>query len=324
MKRREFITLLGGAAVAWPVAARAQQPERVRKVGILSVGAEDVSNQISAFRDALAKLGWIEGRNLDIEPRFSGDSDAVTRRYAAELVSLAPDVIVTRGGFATFVMQQLTRTIPIVTAGAGDPIAAGLIKDMAHPEGNITGVTNRVTSIYGKLLELLKEAAPSVRRVAILQPDRTVSAFAQIDDAARALALKVIYIPYSTAVDMVRGIDAFAVEPDGGLMARAPALLTSYNRQVMLQLAAQYRLPTVSQFREFAAEGWLISYGNDLVEQGRHAAFYVDRLLRGAKVSDLPLEFPTKFDLIINLKTAKALGLTVPPTLLALADEVIE
>jgi putative ABC transport system substrate-binding protein len=324
MKRREFISLLGGAAAAWPLAARSQQGERVRRVGLLSVGAEDIAGQTSAFRDALAKLGWVEGRNVHVELRFSGDSDADTRRYAAELLELAPDVIVTRGGFATFVMQQLTRTIPIVTAGAGDPIAAGLIKDMAHPEGNITGVTNRVTSIYGKLLELLKEAAPGVQRVAVVQPDRTVSAFAQIDDAARALALKVIYIPYRNAVDIVRGIDAFAAEPDGALMARAPALLTSSNRQVMLQLAAQYRLPTVSQFREFAAEGWLISYGNDLVEQGRRAAFYVDRLLRGAKVSDLPLEFPTRFDLVLNLKTAKALGLIIPPTLLAIADEVIE
>jgi len=325
VKRRAFITLLGGAA-AWPLAARAQQGERMRRVGLLSVGAGDTAAQPSAFREALAKLGWVEGRNLHIELRFGGDSDVDIRRYAADLVKLAPDVIVTRGGSATLAMQQLTRTIPIVTAGAGDPIAAGLIKDMAHPEGNITGVTNRAASVNGKLLELLKEAAPGVRRVAILQPNEgnAASFVAQIDGAARALALQAVHIPYRNAVDIVRGIDAFAAKPDGGLMARAPALLTSANRQVMLQLASQYRLPTVSQFREFAAEGWLISYGNDPVEQDRRAAFYVDRLLRGAKVSELPLEFPTKYELIINLKTAKALGLTIPITLLGRADEVIE
>jgi putative ABC transport system substrate-binding protein len=243
-----------------------------------------------------------------------------------ELVNLAPDVIVTRGGVATLAVQQLTRAIPIVMAGAGDPIAAGLIKDMARPEGNTTGVTNRFNGINGKLLELLKEAAPSLRRVAVLMPaiSGTGTFAAEVNGAARALALEAVYIPYRSAVDIVRGIDSFSAEPDGGLIARAPALLTSANRQVMLQLAAQYRLPTASQFREFAAEGWLISYGNDLAEQGRRAAFYVDRLLRGAKVSDLPIEYPTKFDLIINLKTAKALGLTIPITLLGSADEVIE
>jgi putative DNA primase/helicase len=198
LKRREFLTLIGGAAAAWPVAARAQQPsDRMRRVAFLSVGAEDVA-RTAAFRDGLAKFGWIEGRNLHIELRFSGDSDADTRRHASELVNLAPDVIVTRGGFATLVMKQLTRTIPIVMAGAGDPIAAGLLKDMAHPEGNITGVTNRVTSINGKMLELLKEAAPGVRRMAILQPDISGSGSfaAQIDEAARALAVQVVYIPY--------------------------------------------------------------------------------------------------------------------------------
>jgi len=325
IRRREFITILGGAA-AWSIAARAQQTaDRVRRVALLSVGADDVGAQTSGFRDALARLGWVEGRNLHIDLRFGGDSDADIRRRAAELVNLAPDVIVTRGGTPTRVMKEFTQTVPIVMAGAGDPIAAGLIKDTAHPEGNITGVTNRFTSVTGKLVELLKEAAPDVRRVAVLHPDFSAAVFgASIDEAARALALKAVHIPYRNAVDIVRGIDAFAAEPGGSLMARAPALLSSANRQVMLQLAAQYRLPTVSQFREFADEGWLISYGNNLVETGQRAAFYVDRLLRGAKVSDLSIEFPSKYELIINLKTAKSLGLTIPITLLGRADEVIE
>jgi putative ABC transport system substrate-binding protein len=323
--KREFITLVGGAAAAWPLAARGQQRERVRRVAFLSVGADDVSNQTSAFRDALAKLGWVEGSNLHIEIRFSGDSDAETRKHAAELLALAPDVIVTRGGFATGVMQQLTQTIPIVTAGAGDLISSGVIKDMAHPEGNVTGVTNRVRSIEGKLLELLREAAPGLRRIAVLRPADSRASFVQeIDEFAQPLALKAVHIPYRTAVDVVRGVDAFAAEGGGGLLVSPPGLLTSANRRVFLQLAAQYRLPTVSQFREFAAEGWMISYGSDLVDQGRRAAFYVDRLLRGAKVSELPVELPAKFDLIINLKTAKALGLAIPIALLSQADEVIE
>jgi putative ABC transport system substrate-binding protein len=274
---------------------------------------------------------------LHIELRFSGDSDVDARRYAAELINFAPDVIVTRGGVATRVVQQMTRTIPIVTAEAGDLIASGLIKDMAHPDGNMTGVTNRFASINAKLLQLLKEAAPSVRRIAVLRPGLTSPAslygpsgrqetpfVSEVDQATRVLALQAVYIPYRNGVDIVRGIDAFAAEGAGGLMSNPAGMLTSANRQVMLQLASQYRLPTVSQFKELAPEGWLISYGNDLAEQGRHTATYVDRLLRGAKVSDLPFEFPTKFELIINLKTARALGLTIPITVLALADDVIE
>jgi putative tryptophan/tyrosine transport system substrate-binding protein len=325
MRRREFLTLLGGAAAAWPLAARAQQIERIRRVGLLSVGTEDIS-AIDAFREALAKLGWVEGRNLHVELRFSGDSEVETRRYAADLLALAPDVMVTRGGFPTRLLQQLTRTIPIVTAGAGDLIASGTVKDIAHPEGNVTGVTNRVDSIEGKLLALLKEAAPGMRRIAALYPSTIDSSrfVREIDRAAQALALLPVHISYRTAVDIVRGIDAFAAEGGGGLMVSPAALTTSANRQVFLQLAAQYRLPTVSQFREFAAEGWLISYGTDAMEISRRAAFYVDRLLRGAKVSELPVEFPSKFELVINLKTAKALGLTMPITVLAHADDVIE
>jgi putative ABC transport system substrate-binding protein len=321
MRRRDFITLLG--ATAWPLAARAQQGERVRRIGMLTVGPGQA--YIAAFREGLAKLGWVEARNLRIELRFGGgDADRI-RAYAAELVSLAPDVIVTSTVAATKAVQQQTQTIPIVINGAADPVANGIVKSLGRPEGNTTGVTNLYYSIGGKWLELLKEAAPRVERVALIYNDQVSSGLGgytpSIEEAARLLAVKAIKIPYRAAVDLVQGIDAFASEPNAGLIVLPTA---GANRGTILRLAAQHRLPTIYPDRTFVAEGGLMAYGSDVVELFRRASYFVDRILRGTKVSELPVEFPTKFDLVINLKAAKAIGVEIPPTMLTRADEVIE
>jgi putative ABC transport system substrate-binding protein len=330
MNRRDLITLLGGAAML-PVAARAQQGERMRRVGVLAGnGAESdpqTQARISAFREKLAKLGWVEERNLRIELRFGGGDANRIGTYAAELVRLAPDVIVTQAAVATLAVQQQTRTIPIIIAGAGDVGASGMVNNLAHPEGNLTGVANVFASIGGKWVELLKEAAPGVRRIALVRSEDTGAGGAanvpSIEEAARALAVPLVDIRYRSAVDIVRGIDAFAVEPDCGLIVAGPPP-TPANREAILQLVAQYRLPAIHGFREFAAEGGLMAYGSDIVDVWRRSSDFVDRILRGAKVSDLPVEFPTKFELVINLKAAKAIGLTIPESLLLRADEVIE
>jgi putative tryptophan/tyrosine transport system substrate-binding protein len=320
MKRREFIAGLGGA-VAWPLAARAQQAERVRRIGILSRG--DTTDRILQG-DWLAKLGWIEGRNVRFD-RFSADDPDRLRVLAGELVRLAPDVIVVISLPATRMVLQQTRTIPIVFSTVGDPVAGGLLQDIARPEGNATGITNQYQSLGGKWLELLKEAAPRTTRVAIMFAPENVNDqyFGVIDAAADALAVKAIRTPYRTAAELERAIDAFAVEPNGGLVMVPPPPSLS-NRELINRLALKYRLPTIYSFRSFAAEGAMMGYGSDDLEVSRIAATYVDRVLRGAKINELPVQFPTKFDLVINLKTAKAIGLTVPQSILLRADEVIE
>jgi putative ABC transport system substrate-binding protein len=329
VKRRQFLSLLGGAA-AWPLAARAQQGERIRRIGILISGVEnDRGRQVNlaALREGLAKLGWIEGRNLQIDLRFGAGDPGHIRASAAELVGLAPDVMVTNVS-TTRAVQEQTQTIPIVITTGGDPVANGLIRNIARPEGNITGFISNEPSIAGKCLEWLKEAALPLSRVAIIfNPELTPTApsyLASIETAALAFGIQAIKTPIRNAVDIVRAIDTFTAEPNGGLLVLPPPPNTAL-RETILQLATQHRLPAIfTGGRDAAAAGSLLAYGADLPDQNRRAASYVNRILRGAKVSELPVQFPTKFDLIINLKTAKAIGLTIPEAFLLRADEVIE
>jgi putative ABC transport system substrate-binding protein len=331
MSRRDFITLLGGAAAAsslWPLAARAQG-ERMRRIGILLGVAEndrDEQANLGAFLEGLRTLGWIEGRNLRIDLRFGvGDRERL-RDYAAELVGLAPDVIFAIGGAPTSALQQRTQTTPIVFRGP-DPVDAGLLRNIARPERNITGFSVYGSSIAGKWLELLKEAAPRLGRVAIIfNPELTLNPsryLASIGAASAALAVPAVNTPAREAGDIVRAIEAFAAEPNGGLLVLPPPPNMSV-RNTILRAAEQHKLPAIYPSQADAAAGGLLAYATDLIDLDRRAASYVDRLLRGAKVSELPVQFPTKFELVINLKAAKAIGLTVPPTMLAIADEVIE
>jgi putative ABC transport system substrate-binding protein len=329
MRRRDFITILGGTA-AWPVAARAQG-EKVRRIGVLDVGSESGPGsqaQWIVFREELAKLGWTEGRNLESHFRFAGENLDRLQSDAMELVRLAPEVLVTSGGAATKAMQRQTQGIPIVFAAGGDPTATGLVKNIARPEGNTTGFSMTEPSIAGKWLGLLKEAAPHIVRVAVIyNPDIATAGpgyITSIEVAAPALSVETIRMPVRDAVEIVRAIDAFATKPDGGLLLLPPPL-TRANLEATLRLEAQYRLPAIyAGGRGIAAAGGLIAYGTNTVNIYRRGATYVDRLLRGAKVADLPVQFPTKFDLVINVKTAKAIGLTIPEAFLLRADELIE
>jgi putative ABC transport system substrate-binding protein len=325
MRRRDFITLLAGAA-AWPFAARAQRTEGMRRIGVLYNQLSQA--EIAAFREELARLGWVEGRNLRIDLRFSGGVSDQIRAYAAELVSLAPEAIVTDSGEVTRTLQQQTQSIPIVITAAGDPAVNGLVKNIAHPEGNITGITNSYGSIGGKWLELLKEAVPRIETVGLLHNPRVEalglgSYMSSIEEAARALAVKTVDMPYRDAVDIVRAIDAFAAEPNGGLIIVPPSP-SSADQHAIFRLSTQYRLPTVVSARVGAVDGGLMAYTSLGLDRLRRAASFVDHILRGAKVSELPVEYPTKFALVINLKTAKAIDLTIPEATLARADELIE
>jgi putative ABC transport system substrate-binding protein len=331
MRRRHFITLLGSAAAGWSLAARAQQAERVRRIGFLTFTNEigQLIRGQTVLLEALAKLGWVEGRNLRIDVRGAAAIDQL-REYAAELVKLSPDVIVTNGAAPTIAAQQQTQTIPIVIIGVGDPLAIGIVKSVARPEGNITGVTNAVFSIGSKWLELLKEAAPQINRVALLQntrllrnPNAEIGYYPSIEEAARVLAVKAIRIPYRDAVEIADGVGAFAAERNGGLIVMPPPPTTT-NTQVIIRLAAQHQLPAIYPARYLVVAGGLMAYGTNTAVLVTRAASFVDRILRGAKVSELPIEYPTTFELVINLKTAKALGLTIPAILQAAADEVIE
>jgi putative ABC transport system substrate-binding protein len=328
MRRRDFIKGIAGAA-AWPLAARAQQDGRVPLIGWLDAYDEsDAGSQSmrTALREALAKLGWIEGRNLKIERRFGAADANRLRASAVELVSLAPDVIVSGGAAPTRALQQATQTIPIVFTGGGDAAAIGLVKNIARPEGNTTGFSTSEPMIGGKWLELLKEAAPRLARVAIVfNPDLAPSApnfIASIEAAAQTLSVKTVKVPFRDAVELVRSIDAFAAEPNGSMLILPPPFTA--HRATILKLAIQHRLPAMYTQRALAAEGGLISYSTDIVDQNRRAASYVDRILRGAKVADLPVQFPTKFQLVVNMRTAKAIGLTIPEAFLLHADELIE
>src|SRR5262245_20584418 len=320
MRRREFITVLGGAA-AWPLAARAQQGGLVKRVGVLS-GSDD--ERVRAFREAMQKLGWIEGRNLRIDLRVTLSDPDRMRTYAVELVSLAPDVIVTTSRPATTAVQEQTQTIPIVFTAGNDPATQGVLQNIARPEGNATGFTSAVDSLSGKRLELLKEAAPHITRVALVFNPETVNVgyFRPTEAAALLLGVQAIKTPVRNPLEIVRALDAFAAEPNGGLLD-VPVLPLD-GSQMLLLLAAQHRLPAIHANRRYVTDGGLMSYTTDALDLYRRAATYVDRLLRGAKVSDLPVQFPTKFELVINLKAARAIGLDIPATLTARADELIE
>jgi putative ABC transport system substrate-binding protein len=330
MRRREFIILLGGAAVAWPLAARAQQADRMRRVGVLvSRIADDPEEQarLAAFVQGLQELGWTEGRNVRIDYRWAaGDADR-SRTYAAELVALAPDVIVAAGSQSVAALEQTTRTVPIVFASVVDPVGAGYVTRLARPGGNATGFTAFEYSLSGKWLELLKEIAPNLTRIAILRDPALaagIGQFAVIQAMAPpSFGVELSPIDVRDAGEIERDVAAFARESNGGLIVTASAGAATHS-ELIIMLAARHRLPAVYPFRYFVTSGGLISYGPDLNDQYRRAAGYVDRILKGEKAADLPVQAPTKYGLVINLKTAQALGLTVPPLLLARADAVIE
>jgi putative tryptophan/tyrosine transport system substrate-binding protein len=329
MKRREFITLLGGAAAMWPLAAHAQQGSRIRRIGVLSTSTADDSEfqaRIGAFQQELQQLGWSIGRNARIDYRWSAGSPDALRRYAVELVALAPDVILATGSPAVGQLQQATRTVPIVFVQVTDPVGSGFIASLARPGGNTTGFAAYEYGMSGKLLELLKQTAPRVTRAAVLRtPDNPadIGAFAAIQSLAPSLGVEAIPIGGRDADEIDRAVMAFARGPNDGLIV-ATGFLGNLYRDRIIALAARQGLPTVAGFPRFAAAGGLIAYGPDAIDQYRRAASYVDRILKGEKPADLPVQVPTKYELIINLKTAKSLGLTVPPTMLTLADEVIE
>ena len=328
MQRRHFITLLGGAA-AWPLAARAQQPDRMRRIGVLTgTSADDPNNKArrAAFEQALQQLGWTEGRNVRIDYRWSaGDADR-SRKYAAELVALAPDVIVSSGSFSTGHLLRATHTVPVVFAIVPDPVGSGFVDSLSQPGGNATGFMQFEYGLSGKWLELLKEIAPGLTRAIVLwDPAITagIGQFAIIQSVATSAGVDLKPVNLRDAGEVERAITAFARAPNGGLIVTASALSTVH-RDLIIALAARHKLPAVYFERHFVAAGGLISYGANFVDQHRRAAGYVDRILKGEKPADLPVQAPTKYELVINLKTAKALGLAVPRELLARADELIE
>jgi putative ABC transport system substrate-binding protein len=328
MQRREFITLLGGAA-AWPFPVRAQQADSTRRIGVLvsfSRDNPDGQARLAAFAKGLQELGWTDGRNIRIEYRWSGGDAERTRKYAAELVALAPGVILAGNTSTVGALQQASRTVPIVFAGVVDPVAAGFVDSLARPGGNTTGFINFEFGISGKWLELLKEIAPRVTRVAVLR-DLALAAGSGLLGAIQAVApsfgVELSPIGVRDAGEIERAVAAFARGSNGGLIVTGSPL-AAVHRDLIVTLAGRHRLPSVYPFRYFVTAGGLISYGPDTIDQSRRAAGYVDRILKGEKPADLPVQTPTKYELVINVKTAKALGLDVPPMLLARADEVIE
>jgi ABC-type uncharacterized transport system substrate-binding protein len=327
--RREFITLVGGAA-AWPLAARAQQRERMRRIGILmSLTADDPDGppRVSAFAQGLQEGSWTVGGNVRIDYRWGANNLDLFRKYASELVALGPDVVVGTAASIVSALQQATRTVPIVFVSTIDPVGNGLVTSLAKPGGNATGFIAWEFSMSGKLLELLKEFAPNVTRVAVLRDPYVpagAAGFAAIQTVAPAFGVELTPIGVHDAEEIERGIAAFAHGSNGGLIMVGPPSSAQRHRDLIATLAVQHRLPAIYPVRHFAMSGGLISYGPDIVDQYRRGAGYVDRILKGEKPADLPVQAPTKYELVINLKTANALGLEVPPTLLARADEVIE
>jgi ABC-type uncharacterized transport system substrate-binding protein len=328
MNRRDFITLLGGAA-AWPLAARAQQSERVRRIGVLLPAASDDAEfqvRVGAFLQGLQQSGWSIGRNMRIDTRWATTNAADIGRHAAELVALAPDVILAHGASTVRPLLQVTRSVPIVFPVAGDPVAAGFVDSLARPGGNATGFMTFEYNLSGKWLELLKEIAPHVTRAAVLRDPTVItgaSQFAAIQAVAPSLRVEVNPINLRDPSEIEHAVAAFAHASNGGLIVTTGGL-AQLHRDLIITLAARHKLPAVYYERFFVARGGLLSYGADYVDQYRRAAGYVDRILKGEKPADLPVQAPTKYDLVINLKTAKAFGLEVPPTLLARADEVVE
>jgi putative ABC transport system substrate-binding protein len=328
MRRREFIAGLGGA-VAWPLAARAQQGERMQRIGVvMSIAADDpeARARIAAFRAGLQQLGWTDGRNVRIEIRSgAGDLDRI-RKYAAEMVALAPDVILASGDEFMLGLQQATRAVPIVFVLVADPVSAGYVNSLARPGGNTTGFAIYEYSLSAKLLELLKQIAPGVTRAAVVR-DPSVSGgsgvFAAIQSVASSIRVELSPLNVRDVGEIERGITAFARAPNSCLIVTGSALAVTH-RDLIVMLAARHKLPAVYWSRLLVAAGGLISYGTDIINEFRRAATYIDRILKGEKPADLPVQLPTKYELVINLKTAKALGLSLPPNLLAIADEVIE
>src|SRR5215468_2961397 len=329
MKRREFITLLGGTAAAWPLAARAQQPSQVRKIGVLmNLASDDAEGQarLAAFHQGLQQLGWTVGRNVQIDYRWgAGNADRI-RKFAAELVALAPDVILSAGSPSVAALQQTTNTVPVVFVTVVDPVSSGFVDSLARPGGNITGFAVYDYSIGGKWLELLKEIAPGMRRAAVIRDAALTAGGGQlgvIQAVAPSVGAEVTPVNVRDAGEIERAITAFARSPNGGMIVTG-STLAGVHRDLIVTLAARHQLPAVYFARYFVVGGGLMSYGPGLVDQYRDAAGYVDHILKGEKPADLPVQAPTKYELVINLKTAKALGLEVSPTLLARADEVIE
>jgi putative tryptophan/tyrosine transport system substrate-binding protein len=329
IERRKFLATLGGAAAAWPLAAWAQQRERMRRIGVLLPATADNAEYqawVGAFLQELAKSGWSIGHNVRIDIRWATDNSDAVRRHAAELAALAPDVVLAPGASTLGPLLQVNRTVPIVFAIVADPVGAGFIDSLARPGGNATGFTSFEYAIGGKWLELLKQIGPDVTRIAILRDPATPSGtgqFGVIQAMAPSLKVEVSPVNLRNAAEIESAVTAFARSSNGGLIITASGLATVH-RDLIVKLAAQHRLPAIYFDRLFVAAGGLISYGPDNNDQFRRAAGYVDRILKGEKPADLPVQAPTKYELVINLKTARALGLEVPPTLLARADEVIE
>jgi len=328
MRRREFVTLIGSAAAAWPLAARAQQGDRVRRIGVLAGDENDpeAKRRHSALTQALADLGWTDGRNVRMDLRWGGGDTNRMRALAQELVGLQPDVIVTGGTAATVAVQRETRTIPIVFANVADPVASGLVPRLDRPGGNTTGFTILEASLGGKWLELLSQIAPGLKRAAIMfNPDTaSVSTYMpSFETAARSLKLEPIIAPVHSDAEIEAAIIAVGREPGGGLVVM-PDTFNYVHRVPIILAAARNNVPAVYNLSAYAREGGLLSYGVDLVDTVRRAVSYVDRILRAEKPGDLPVQFPTKFEMVVNLKTAKAFGLVVPRSILVRADEVIE
>jgi ABC-type uncharacterized transport system substrate-binding protein len=327
--RREFVSLLGGAAAAWPLAARAQQGELVRRVGVLmNATAEEPEAQsyVAAFQQGMQEFGWTIGRNLHINLRWGGGDADLTRRYAAELAALSPDVMLAAGGPVVRAMQRASSSVPIVFAQSIDPVGAGIVASLSRPGGNITGFTQFEYGLSGKWPELLKEVAPGTKLVGVLRDPANPAGIGQwaiIQAAAAAGGMEVTPLAVVDLDEIERGIAALARKSDGGLVVPVSANAIRH-REAIIASAARHRLPAVYCYRHFVAAGGLISYGSDLLGQYRRAASYVDRILKGEKAADLPVQAPTKYELVVNLKTAKALALEIPATVLARADEVIE
>jgi ABC-type uncharacterized transport system substrate-binding protein len=328
MNRRAFIAALGGAAAAWPRAAHAQQSERMRRIGVLmNTGADEPESQarLAAFMQGLQELGWAVGRNMRIDYRWSAGDLARLRKDAVELVALRPEVILAGVGATTPSLLQATHTVPIVMAQGIDPVGAGYVESLARPGGNITGFIQFEYSLAGKWMELLKEIAPGVTRVGVLREpgSAAIGQWTMIQAVAQSFGAELKPIDLRDASEIERVVTTFARSPNGGMIVAVSAA-SLIHRELIVRLAAQHRLPTVYAYRIFVTNGGLITYGPDIASQYRRAAGYVDRILKGEKPADLPVQTPTKYELVINLKTAKALGLEAPPTLLARADEVIE
>jgi ABC-type uncharacterized transport system substrate-binding protein len=329
MRRRQFISLVGSVAAAWPLAAFAQQAEPMRRIAILMNRAADDpegKSRLAVFKQAMEQLGWSDGRNMHIEIRWGEDDIDLERKYAAELVALSPDLILAAGTVSMTALQPLNRTLPTVFAVVADPVGAGFVSSLARPGGNATGFSLYEYGLSGKWLEILKQVAPSVTRVGVLRDVTNpagLSYFGAIRATAQSIGVEVGPINMQDAGEIERGIVNFARMPNGGLIV-TPNSSASIHRALIIGLAATHKLPAVYPFSYMATGGGLISYGPDFVDQFRRAAGYVDRILKGEKPADLPVQQPTKYQMIINLKTAKALGLNVPNTLIGLADEVIE